>query len=314
MAPQSNVWLNMHKAWMAKVEKESGGRIKFEAYPAMQLGGTPVQLYDQARDGVVDVVWTLPGNTTGRFPRVEVFELPFMMSNAEATSKAYWEYVHTVAQDEFKDVQVIALQVHGPGAIHTTEKPVKSVADLKGVKVRGPSRQINKLLGALGATPVGMPLPGIPDALSKGTIQGAVIPWEVVPSVKVHELTKYSAEFDPAGGALYTITFVMAMNKAKYNSLPPDLKKVIDNNSGMATSAWLGKTQQAGDAAGRKAAVDRGNTIFTVGPQEAQQFRRASRLVEVEWVEDMNKRGFDGKKLLETARSLIEKHTKTTKG
>jgi TRAP-type transport system periplasmic protein len=313
MAPQSNVWLNMHKAWMTKVEQESGGRIKFEAYPAMQLGGTPVQLYDQARDGVVDVVWTLPGNTTGRFPRVEVFELPFMMSNAEATSKAYWEYVQTVAQDEFKDVQVIALQVHGPGAIHTTDKPVKSVADLKGVKVRGPSRQINKLLGALGATPVGMPLPGIPDGLSKGTIQGAVIPWEVVPSVKVHELTKYHAEFDPAGGALYTITFVMAMNKAKYNSLPPDLKKVIDNNSGMATSGWLGKTQQAGDAAGRKAAVDRGNTIFTVGPQEAQQFRRASRLVEVEWMEDMNKRGFDGKKLLETARSLIDKHTKTTK-
>jgi TRAP-type transport system periplasmic protein len=314
MAPQSNVWINMHKAWMTKVEKESGGRIKFEAYPAMQLGGTPVQLYDQARDGVVDVVWTLPGNTTGRFPRVEVFELPFMMSNAEATSKAYWEYVQTVAQDEFKDVQVIALQVHGPGAIHTTEKPIKSVADLKGVKVRGPSRQVNKLLGALGATPVGMPLPGIPDALSKGTIQGAVIPWEVVPSVKVHELTKYSAEFDPAGGALYTITFVMAMNKAKYNSLPADLKKVIDNNSGMATSAWLGKTQQAGDSAGRKAAVDRGNTIFTVGPQEAQQFRRASRQVEVEWVEDMNKRGFDGKKLLETARNLIDKHTKTTKG
>ncbi len=269
MSPQSNVWLNMHKAWMDKVEKESGGRIKFEAYPAMQLGGTPVQLYDQARDGVVDVVWTLPGNNTGRFPRVEVFELPFMMSNAEAASKAYWEYVQTMAPDEFKDVQVLALHVHGPGAIHTTDKPVKSVADMKGIKVRGPSRQINKLLGTLGATPVGMPLPGIPDALSKGTIQGAVIPWEVVPSVKVQELTKYHAEFDPAGGALYTITFVMAMNKAKYNSLPPDLKKVIDNNSGMATSGWLGKTQQAGDSAGRKAAADRGNSIFTVGPRRS---------------------------------------------
>ena len=94
----------------------------------------------------------------------------------------------------------------------------------------------------------------IPDALSKGTIDGCVIPWEVVPSVKVQELTKYHAEFDPAGGALYTTTFVMAMNKAKYNSLPPDLKKVIDANSGLATSAWLGKVQQAGDAAGRKTA------------------------------------------------------------
>ena len=313
MAPTSNVWLNMHKAWMDKVEKDSAGRIKFEAYPAMQLGGTPVQLYDQARDGVVDVVWTLPGNTAGRFPRVEVFELPFIMSNAEATSKAYWEYVQAMAPDEFKETQVIALQVHGPGVIHTADRPVRSVADMKGLKVRAPTRQVNKLVGALGATPVGMPLPQIPDALSKGTINGCVIPWEVVPSVKVHELTKYHAEFDPAGGAFYTTTFVMAMNKAKYNSLPPDLKKIIDANSGMATSGWLGKVQQAGDAAGRKAASDRGNTIFAVSSTEAQNFRRASRLIEVEWVEDMNKRGFDGRKLLETARSLIDKHTKGTK-
>jgi TRAP-type transport system periplasmic protein len=314
MAPQSNVWLNMHKAWMAKVEKESGGRIKFEGYPAMQLGGTPVQLYDQAKDGVVDIIWTLPGNTAGRFPRVEVFELPFMMTNAEATSKAYWEYVQTLAADEFKDVQVIALQVHGPGVIHTVDKPVKSIADLKGLKVRAPTRQATKLLASLGATPVGMPLPGIPDALSKGTINGCVIPWEVVPSVKVHELTKYHAEFDPAGGALYTTTFVMAMNKAKYNALPADLKKIIDNNSGMATSAWLGKVQQGGDVPGRKSASDRNNTIFTVSPADAQNFRRASRAIEVEWVEDMNKRGFDGRKLLDGARALIEKHTKTTKG
>ncbi|MEN9587136.1 MAG: Sialic acid-binding periplasmic protein SiaP precursor [Pseudomonadota bacterium] len=309
MAPSSNVWLNMHKAWMAKVEKESGGRIKFEAYPAMQLGGTPVQLFDQARDGIVDIVWTLPGNTAGRFPRVEVFELPFIMTNAEATSRAYWEYVQTMAPDEFKDVQVIALQVHGPGVIHTADKAVKSVADMKGLKMRAPTRQVTKLLGALGATPVGMPLPNIPDALSKGTINGAVIPWEVVPSVKVQELTKFHAEFDPAGGALYTTTFVMAMNKAKYNSLPADLKKIIDNNSGIETSGWLGKTQNAGDPAGRKTASDRGNTIYTVGAAEAQEFRRASRAIEIEWVEDMNKRGFDGKKLLDGARALIDKHT-----
>jgi len=311
MAPQSNVWLSMHKPWMEKVEKDSGGKIKFEAYPAMQLGGTPVQLYDQARDGVVDIVWTLPGNTAGRFPRIEVFELPFVMNNAEATSKAYWEYVQTVAPDEFKETQVLALHVHGPGMFHSANKQIKTHADLKGLKVRGPTRQITKLLGSVGATPVGMPLPQIPDALSKGTIQGCVIPWEVVPSVKVHELTKFHAEFDPAGGALYTTTFVMAMNKNKYNALPPDLKKIIDANSGLATSGWLGKVQQGGDPAGRKSASDRGNNIFTVSSNDAQEFRRRSRQIEVEWVEDMNKRGFDGRKLLETARALIEKHGKT---
>jgi TRAP-type transport system periplasmic protein len=308
MAPMSNVWLSMHKPWMDKVEKDSGGRIKFEGYPAMQLGGTPVQLYDQAKDGVVDIVWTLPGNTAGRFPRVEVFELPFMMNNAEATSKAYWEYVQTQAPDEFKDTHVLALHVHGPGMFHTKDKLIKSAADLRGMKMRGPTRQITKMLGFLGATPVGMPLPQIPDALSKGTIDGCVIPWEVVPSVKVHELTKFHSEFEPAAGALYTTTFVMAMNKAKYDGLAPDLKKVIDANSGMATSAWLGKTQQGNDPNGRKSATDRNNTIHTITAAESQEFKNKARQVETEWAEDMTKRGFDGKKLLDTAKALIAKH------
>ncbi len=308
MAPLSNVWLTMHKPWMEKVEKESGGRIKFEAYPAMQLGGTPVQLYDQARDGVVDIVWTLPGNTAGRFPRIEVFELPFIMNNAEATSKAYWEYFQTQCPDEFKETHVIALHVHGPGMFHTVAKQVKSAADLRGMKVRGPTRQVTKLLGSLGAIPVGMPLPQIPDALSKGTIEGCAIPWEVVPSVKVHELTKFHSEFPASSPALYTTTFVMAMNKAKYDGLAPDLKKVIDANSGLATSAWLGKTQQGNDAPGRKTAVDRGNTLYTFTAEQTQEFVKLSSAVDDEWVADMDKRGFKGKALLDSAKALIAKH------
>ena len=310
MSPQSNVWLNMHKAWMDKVEKDSGGRIKFEGYPAMQLGGSPVQLFDQAKDGVVDIVWTLPGNTPGRFPRTEVFELPFMMNNAEATSRAFWEYIQTQAPDEYRDVHPLALHVHGPGVFHMRSKLIRTADDLRGSKVRGPTRQITKMLGYLGATPVGMPLPQIPDSLSKGVIDGAVIPWEVVPSVKVHELAKFHSQFDPAGGALYTTTFVMAMNKAKYAALPPDLKAVIDRNSGLEASAWLGKVQQGGDGAGREAAAKLGNTIHTIPAGEAQEFRRKARLVEVEWVQDMDKRGLNGKRLLDTARQLIDKHGK----
>jgi TRAP-type transport system periplasmic protein len=308
MAPMSNVWLTMHKPWMEKVEKDSAGRIKFEAYPAMQLGGTPVQLYDQARDGVVDVVWTLPANTAGRFPRIEVFELPFMMNNAEATSKAYWEYFQTQCPDEFKETQVLALQVHGPGMFHSATKQIKNAADLKGMKVRGPTRQVTKLLGSIGATPVGMPLPQIPDALSKGTIEACVIPWEVVPSVKVHELTKFHSEFPANSPAFYTTTFVMAMNKPKYDSLAPDLKKVIDANSGLATSALLGKTQQGNDPNGRKSATDRGNTIYTFSAAETAEFVKLSSQVDDEWVADMDKRGFKGAALLESARSLIAKH------
>jgi TRAP-type transport system periplasmic protein len=311
MSPQSNVWLTMHKAWMDKVEKDSAGRIKFEAYPAMQLGGSPPQLYDQVRDGVSDVTWTLPGNSAGRFPRIEVFELPFTMTNAEATSKAYWEYVQTHCPDEFRETQVLALHVHGPGMFHSAGKPIRSAADLKGMKVRGPTRQVTKLLASLGATPVGMPLPQIPDALSKGTVEAVSIPWEVSPSVKVHELAKSHSEFPADLPALYTTTFVMAMNRAKYESLAPDLKRVIDANSGMATSAWLGKTQQGNDPAGRKAATDRNNPIHTFTKEQANEFIKLSAQVDDEWVADMDKRGFKGKQLLQAAKDLIAKHSKS---
>ena len=310
MPPASSVWKDMLGPWMDKVEKDSGGRIKFERYPAMQLGGTPFNLYDQAKDGVVDVVWTLVGNTPGRMPRTEVFELPFTMSNAEATSRAMWEYVQVNAADEFKDVHLVATHVHGPGVIHTKDKQINSVGDLKGLKVRGPTRLTTNLLKTLGATPVGLPLPQIPDAMSKGVIDGCVIPWEVVPAVKVQELAKFHSEFDPALPALYTTTFVMAMNKAKYDSLPADLKKVIDANSGIETSAWLGKVQEGNDPKGRKTAEDRKNTITRLGSNEYAAFRKASEQVDDDWIKEMNGKGFKGKDLLESARTLIKKYTK----
>lgn len=310
MAPTSNVWLHIHKVWMAKVEKESNGRIKFEGYPAMQLGGTPPNLYDQARDGVVDISWTLPGLTGGRFPRTEVFELPFIMRDAEGASRAAWEYFTTVIPDEFKDTQTLAFHTHGAGLLHSKNKLIKTPADLRGMKVRGPTRQATKLLGHIGATPVGMPLPSIPDALSKGTIDACALPWEVISSVKVHELTKYHSEFPASSGALYTSMFVMSMNKAKYESLAPELRKVIDANSGADVSAWMGKVQQDYDPLARKMVLERGNTVHTFTPAEAAEFQKLTPKVYDEWIEEVGKKGHDGKKLIDTARALIAKHSK----
>lgn len=308
---QSGVWQGIHKAWMDKVEATSRGRIKFQAFPAMQLGGTPAQLYDQVRDGVADICWTLPGYTPGRFPRAEAFELPFMMTNAEATSRAYWDYVqNTAAVDDFKETRLLALHVHGSGVIHTVGKPVLTAADLKGMRMRAPTRQVAKLLGFLGATPVTMPLPAVTDALSKRQIDGCVLPWEAVPGIGLHELAKFHAEFDPAGGSLYTSAFAMVMNKDKYNSLDSELKRVIDEHSGPVCSAWLGKMQQGLDPKGRKAAVDAGNKVTVLDPPQAQMFRRLSRLVEVEWAEELTKRDMNGYKLLDKSRELIDKYTR----
>ncbi len=309
MSPVSTVYTRIHRVWMEKVEKESGGRIKFEGYPAMQLGGAPAGLYDQVRDGVVDVIWTLPGNNAGRFPRTEVFELPFMIFKAESSSRAAWEYFQTQMPDEFKETQVIAFHTHGPGVLHSKDKPIRSAADLRGMKVRGPTRQATKLLGAAGATPVGMPLPQISDALLKGTIDACALPWEVIPSVRVPELVKHHSEFGPRVQGLYTNTFVMAMNKPRYESLPADLKRVIDANSGMEVSAWMGKVQDDLDPVVRQSVRDRGNTVHVFGDAETAEFKRLTDRVDNEWVDEVTKRGYDGKKLLDTARALIAKHS-----
>lgn len=227
--------------WCDRIAKESNNKMKCQIYPSMQLGGSPPQLFEQARDGVADVIWTLPGYTAGRFPSIEVFELPFMMQSPEATSKALWDYVDQYAKAEFKDVKPLAFHVHGDGVFHMTNKPIRTSADLKGLKLRAPTRTTNKFIALLGGTPVSMPVPQVGDALSKGVIDGAVVPYEVVPAVKIQELVKFHSETDPAEPAFYTATFVFAMNQAKYDSLSPELKKVIDNNSGQTLSGMAGK-------------------------------------------------------------------------
>ena len=182
---QANVPKLVLDVWADKVEADSNGRIKIERFPSMQLGGTPPELINQVIDGVADIVWTVAGYTPGRFPQAEVFELPFIMTNAEATSRAYWEFAEANMLDaDYKDFKTLAVWVHGPGIIHS-KNPITSVADLNGVKLRAPTRTTTKLFTELGATPIGMPVPAIPESLSKGVIDATVIPWEVTAALKV---------------------------------------------------------------------------------------------------------------------------------
>ncbi|MBQ0929395.1 TRAP transporter substrate-binding protein [Ideonella alba] len=292
--------------WCDKIAKDSAGKLKCQIYPSMQLGGTPAQLVDQVKDGVADVVWTLSGYTAGRFPLMEVFELPFMMQSPEATSKALWEYANTYAAAEFKDVKPIAFHVHGDGVFHMRDKPIRSMADLKGLKVRAPTRQTNRFLAALGATPVAMPVPQVSEALSKGVIDGAVVPYEVVPSVKIQEIVKYHSETDPAEPALYTATFLFVMNKDRYASLSPELKKVIDANSGLALSGQIGKVFLAADAEGKKLTAK--NTTNVIPASELAAWKKAGQPVVDGWIADVNAKGANGKQLHDAARALIAKY------
>ena len=304
---QANVPKLVLDVWADNVEKDSGGRIKVDRYPSMQLGGRPPELMDQAIDGVADIVWTVVGYTPGRFPSTEVFELPFMMTNARAASRAYWEMFDKHWKDtEFQDVHILGTWVHGPGLIHAN-KPVVTPDDLQGLKIRGGSRSINSLLTKLGATPVGMPVPAVPEGLSKGVIDGTTIPWEVTAALKVPELVKNHTEY--TGNALYVLTFVLAMNKDRYEGLPADLQKVIDDNSGLEFSVFAGGTQSDSDGPARKAAADMGNNIITLDAEQTAVWKAASQPIYDEWVADMNSKGIDGQALIDEARMLIEKYT-----
>lgn len=307
LPPQAPLPAHVLRPWADSVEAASDGRIKVQHFDAMALGGTPPSLMDQARDGVVDIVMTLVGYTPGRFPRSEVFELPFMMTSPVATSQAFWEMVDTGWQeDEFKDVHILGAWVHGPGQIHSRDG-VESLADLQGLKLRGPTRIVNDLLGELGATPVGMPLPAIPEALSTGVIDATVIPWEVTSSIRLSELVDNHTEF--AGDrALYTATFVLAMNQRAYDALPDDLKAVLDAESGAKLSQMAAQVMWDYDAPARKIAKDAGNTIVVLDDAEVARWQNAAMPVVERWIADMDAKGIDGKALIDQAQGLIQKY------
>ncbi len=294
--------------WMQKIEAESGGRIKFEHYPAMQLGGKPGELIDQVTEGVADVVWTLPGYTPGRFPRTEVVELPFMIKDAAGASRTLWQLGEKYMFDtEYKDVKIIGMWTHGPGLIHS-KNPIKSIEDLKGVKLRAPSRVTNMMVTSLGATAVGMPVPAVPESLSKGVIDATILPWEVTASIKSSELVKNHTEFP--GAPLYTAAFILAMNKGVYDKLPDDLKAVINANSGADFSANAGKVSQDADAKARKIATDLGNNIVELTPAEIDAWKLAAQPTIDAWIKEMDAAGIDGKGLLEEARAAIAANSK----
>ncbi len=303
----ANVPAHILEPWADTIEEASGGRIEIQRFHAMQLGGTPPGLIDQVIDGTADIVWTVSGYTPGRFSKTEVFELPFMMEdgNAEAASRAFWTLAQETMMDDFSDFHVLGLWVHGAGLIHSAD-PIEEVADLNGVKLRAPTRTTNLLFSSLGATPVGMPVPAVPEALSQGVIDGAVIPWEVTGALRVAELVENHTTFP--GESLYTTTFIFAMNKDVYESMPADLQKIIDDNSGLEFSAFAGRQMQIDDGPAREIAEDLGNNIIELSEDQIADWREASQATIDAWIAEMDEAGNDGTGLVDAARALISEN------
>ncbi|NOG69379.1 TRAP transporter substrate-binding protein [Roseicella sp. DB1501] len=303
----SNVHRFFLQPWAQKVQQESEGRLRIQIFPAMQLGGAPPQLFDQARDGVADIIWTLPGNTPGRFPRIEVFELPFVShKRAIANCLAIQEFADAELRDEFREVHPICVWGHDQGLIHA-RREVRTMEDLRGLKLRFPTRLTGEALRALGAAPVGMPVPQVPEAMSQGVIDGAVVPWEVVPSIRLQEMVKYHTEI-PGSPTFYIATFILAMNRAKYEGLPEALRKVLDANSDLAAARMAARPWDERGPVVEAEVKKRGNQVTVIAEAEKARWVEATKPVIDGWLAQMKERGIDGDALLGRARALVDKH------
>jgi TRAP-type C4-dicarboxylate transport system substrate-binding protein len=290
--------------WADRVREQSDGAINIEIFPSMQLGGKPGELYSQVKDGIVDMVWTIPGYTANRFPLTEVFELPFVSGIAAATAPAVHEFAQKHMGEEYSDTHPVLFHSHPPGNFHTANKQIKTLEDMQGLLLRAPSRAITEALGTMGAVPVSMPVPRLVEAVSRGVVEGAALPWGISRPIRLHEVTKFHtvAEF-------YCLPFALIMNKNVWEGMPSELQQVINDNSTSEFVQTLGQYWDADETSGRQAAIDAGNTIYELPADERARWKEACNPVIENWIAKVNDLGQDGQALYDDALALIAKYS-----
>jgi TRAP-type C4-dicarboxylate transport system substrate-binding protein len=295
--------------WARKVESESGGRIRVDLFPSMQLGGAPAALFDQARDGSADIVWAAPSLTPGRFPKIETFELPFLPSRrALVSSKALADFATANLQDEFRDFYPICFSCSDSAVIHATQ-PVRTTEDMKNFKVHVQTRLAAEAMRALGAYPVVMPSAQLPAAITEHVVDGCLDPWHLVPPLRLNDLLRSHTEFSDHSPSART--YVLAMNKASYDRLPRELKSVIDANSGQIAAAMAGAMWDQQAAAVANMVAERGDLIVTLLPEAVARWRKATEPVIDAWRKETREQKIDGAKLIAAANVLLAKYTNT---
>ena len=291
--------------WAEKVMRESGGRLKVEIYPNMSLGGKPSDLVQQLEDGVVDIIWTVAGFTPGRFPGLEGVELPFVNTGLSATNSPFvMEFAGKYLMDsEFKGIKVLSIHTTDAAIVHTVNKPIKTLEDWKGLKIRVAGRFIGETVKAYGGTPVGIPLPGIYEALSRGQVDGMLINWAITQPYRFYEVTKYHTSTPIFQGTLLTL-----MSQKSYDKLSPDLKKVIDTNSGIEYAKYIGKIWDTQTQPAIEATKKAGNDIFELTPVEKARWQAAAKPAYEAWIAEMNKQGKPGQRMYEDLLTISAKY------
>jgi TRAP-type C4-dicarboxylate transport system substrate-binding protein len=289
--------------WTKKVEKDAGGKLKIELYGSMQLGGKAPDVYDQVKNGVVDIGWTLPGYKAGLFPATSAFELPFIGAPAHVVSPAIDAYVKQYGKKEWDAVHPIVFHSAGLSLLHMKTRKIEKLEDFQGLKIRTPSRLSSAALGALGATPVPIPSLKMTEALMHDVVDGVVTPWSIALAIRVIDVAKFHTET-----TLHEPTFAMIMNKQSYGKLPADLKKVIDANSGEWLAKELGRRWEHDDQPGVARAKKLDHQIIQVPDAEQDRWRKATEPVYESWIKDMDAKGLPGAKMVADAKALVAKY------
>ncbi len=286
--------------WAKEIEKRTDGRVKITVFPGGTL--TPAdKCYDGVEKGLSDIGMSVMGYTRGKFPLSEVIDLPLGYRSGTAATDLINAYFKKFQPKEFDQVAIMYLHAHGPGFLHT-KKPVATLADLKGMKIRCTGLAA-KIVTALGGTPVAMPMGETYDALSRGVVDGSMAPQESLEGWKWGEVVKSSSQ---CYGAAYSTAFFVCMNKAKWNALPPDIQATIEK----VNQEWIAKTGKAWDdmdAAGRAFTVARGNTIITLTDEENAAWSKAVKPILDGYVENMTKKSLPGAEALAFCQEFLAK-------
>jgi TRAP-type transport system periplasmic protein len=275
--------------WTEKLEKESNGRLKFTIYPNGQLVGPPQRQLDAARNGITDIAWVLHGVTPGRYPVTELANLPFAWKGTEddivETAKRMTELAPKYLAAEHTGLHILFMSMANPVIVYS-KTPITKLDDFKGMKIRYASAANKVMLDALGATTLLIPPPDSQDALAKGIIAGATFPHEAGLAYDLAGVVKYS--LDPG---MASATFVMAMNPAKYDSLPPDLKALLDKESGVAGAESFGKAWAAQEKYARDVERTKGLVINRLSDADIGKLKELAKKQTDEAIDALEKQG-----------------------
>ncbi len=290
--------------WGKEVEKKSNGKVKVNYYAAGTLVPAP-QSYDAVTKGISDVGNHVLGYTVGKFPLTEGIDLPHGFPNNTVPTKLVNAFYAKFKPKEFDAVKVLWFHAQAPGIIHTKSKPITKLEDLKGLKMRTYGSNA-KLMGLLGGTPVAMPMTDVYDSLSRGVADGVMAAYEALEGFRLGEQVKYTTE---NFGTSYTATFVVIMNKKKWDSLPPDVQKIIDGMSVDYIEKYAAMWDEI-EKSGKQYVLNRGNKINGLTKEEEARWVAKAQPLFEEYAKNMKAKNLPGDEALAFIRDYLKPYKK----